>query len=108
MTRSRWLIVAAIGAVVVLGLVFAGLALTAMPGPLDAGSDTPAVVESTPPAAPTTPTAPPEAEPSAPPTWTIPPSSGDAENTRPPDIEGICWVLSGGGWLGAPCPPDAG
>ena len=36
-------------------------------------------------------------------------ASASASSTvePPPDLPGICFVFSGGGWLGAPCPDDA-
>ncbi|MCD2443359.1 hypothetical protein LQ757_13840 [Agromyces sp. SYSU K20354] len=31
----------------------------------------------------------------------------DSDSGQPTTGAGICWVYSGGGWLGAPCPPAA-
>ena len=85
--RRRLVLVAAGAAVVVVGLVLGGVALGTSgvftPG---AGTELEAVVEE--------------------PRWNEPvPDVGPAPDSGQPTGTGICWVFSGGGWIGGPCPP---
>jgi hypothetical protein len=110
--RRNWIVAATAAVVVAAGLVFVGLAVTgAEPG---GGSDAPTGIESSPPVDPATPDAPdaedvPTTPPATPPPPPAVPPGTDAPKDRPAEIDGVCWVFSGGGWIGAPCPTnDAG
>ncbi len=121
-TRRDWVIAAiATGAAAIVAVVV-GVGLSGVlggPGPADPGTslESPQPVPETPsptpddPADEPTPTPAPEppatVEPTPPPADA--PAPGVAPRDEPPvELDGICWVRSGGGWLGAPCPDDAG
>ncbi|GAA1769486.1 hypothetical protein [Agromyces humatus] len=95
MAGRRTKIIAAAGAaVIVAGLVIGGVALGTSGVFEPAGTpETETVVEE--------------------PRWDEPAPDvgpGDApgpDSGQPTGTDGICWVFSGGGWIGAPCPPGA-
>lgn len=84
--RRTWIIAATGAAVVAATLAVGGMALTT--SGMFGGSDVEAIVEE--------------------PRWEEPaPGVGPGPESGEPTVDGMCWVFSGGGWLGTACPPGA-